>query len=97
MWIFQPLLTAVKAVTVVKTVSLQNFCNEQNTTWFCNVYSFSVTKRWNNLNKSIWLFYVDFIRSDPEANLVWSRLFFLQQQRNLYYQEQSLWQEYWLP
>ena len=36
MWIFQPRLTEGIAVTVLKTVSLQNFCNEQNTTWFCN-------------------------------------------------------------
>ena len=36
MWIFQSRLTEGKAVTVLKTVSLQNFCNEQNTTWFCS-------------------------------------------------------------
>jgi len=36
MWIFQPRLTEGKGVMVVKTVSLQNFCNEQNTTWFFN-------------------------------------------------------------
>ena len=51
MWIFQPRLTEGIAVTVLKTVSLQNFCNEQNTTWFCNF----IPSQHKTVHETIWI------------------------------------------